>query len=129
MTKAQRATADVFLTALKALPKNERDAVVVRIARDKAFARDTRGLALIAYRRREPSRPFREHLSQKNGRWHAARLHGPNQSLGREGDQSSTARSSVGGAITTSARALCREISWCSISRIRSTTGSPSRIK
>ncbi len=35
MTKAQRATADVFLTALKALPKAERDAVVVRIARDK----------------------------------------------------------------------------------------------
>lgn len=40
MTKAQRATADVFLSALEALPKGERDAAVVRIARDKAFARD-----------------------------------------------------------------------------------------
>ena len=68
MTKTQRATADVFLTALKALPKGERDAVVVRIARDKAFARDILDLALITRRRREPSRPFREYLSEKNAR-------------------------------------------------------------
>jgi len=66
MTKAQVATADVFLTALKALPKAERDAVVVRIARDKAFARDILDLALIADRRKESSRPFREYLSDKN---------------------------------------------------------------
>ena len=39
MTKVN-ATADVFLTALKALPKEERDAVLVRIARDKALRRD-----------------------------------------------------------------------------------------
>ena len=68
MTKAQAATADVFLTALKALPKAERDAVLVRIARDRAFARDILDLALIADRREEPSRPFRDYLSEKNGR-------------------------------------------------------------
>ncbi len=68
MTKAQRATADVFLTALKALPKGERDAVVVRIARDKAFARDILDLALISKRRGEPSRAFREYLSEKSAR-------------------------------------------------------------
>ncbi len=68
MTKAQRATADVFLTALKALPKAERDAVLVHIARDKAFARDILDLALIAERRGEPSRPFREYLAEKNRR-------------------------------------------------------------
>lgn len=67
MTKAQQATADVFLTALKALPKTERDAVVVRIARDKAFARDIFDLAVIADRRGEPSRPFREYLSKRKG--------------------------------------------------------------
>ncbi len=66
MTKAQRATADVFLTALKALPRAERDAVVVRIARDKTFARDILDLALIADRRGERSRPFREYLLGKN---------------------------------------------------------------
>lgn len=64
MTKVE-ATADVFLTALKGLPKKERDAVLVRIARDKAFARDLRDLALIAERRRERSRPFRDYLSKK----------------------------------------------------------------
>ncbi|MCK4341381.1 MAG: hypothetical protein KAY37_06630 [Phycisphaerae bacterium] len=68
MTKAQAATADVFLTALKALPRAERDAVLVRIARDKAFARDILDLALIAKRRGEPARPFREYLSQRTGR-------------------------------------------------------------
>ena len=65
MTKAQAATADIFLTALKALPKGERDAVVVRIARDRTFRWDILDLALIAERRREPSRPFREYLSQR----------------------------------------------------------------
>ena len=68
MTKAQAATADVFITALKALPKAERDAVLVRIARDKSFARDILDLALIGERRREPSRPFREYLSKRTGR-------------------------------------------------------------
>lgn len=66
MAKAQRATADVFLTALKALPKAERDAVVVRIARDKTFARDILDLAMIADRRTERSSPFREYLLGKN---------------------------------------------------------------
>ncbi len=67
MTKAQRATADVFLTALEALPKAARDAVVV-VARDQAFARDSLDLALITERRGERSRPFREYLSEKSAR-------------------------------------------------------------
>lgn len=60
MRKAQQTMAGVFLTALKALPKAERNAVVVRIARDKTLARDIFDLAPIAKRRGEPSRPFRE---------------------------------------------------------------------
>ena len=68
MTRTQQATADVFLTALKALPKAERDAVVVRIAQDKAFGRDILDLALIADRRKEPSRPFRAYLAEKKRR-------------------------------------------------------------
>ena len=67
MTRAQAATADVFLTALKALPKVQRDAVLVRIARDKAFARDLLDLATIAKRRGEPARPFAGYVSDKNG--------------------------------------------------------------
>ena len=65
MTKAQAATADVFLTALKALPKGERDAVLVRIARDRALRRDILDLALIAERRNELSRPFRDYLARR----------------------------------------------------------------
>ena len=65
MNKTQQATADVFLTSLKALPKAERDAVVVRIARDRMFARDILDLALIVDRRHESSRPFRKYLSEK----------------------------------------------------------------
>jgi hypothetical protein len=61
MTKAE-ATAEVFLTALKALPKQERDAVLRRIAKDKALARDLLDLATVEQRRREQSRPFREYL-------------------------------------------------------------------
>ena len=67
MTKTE-ATAEVFLTALKALPKEERDAVLVRIAQDKEFARDLLDLAVIADRRKEPSRLFRDYLSEKRGR-------------------------------------------------------------
>ena len=59
------ATADVFLTALRALPKAERDAVLVGIVGDKSLARDLLDLATIARRRHEPSRPFREYLSKK----------------------------------------------------------------
>jgi hypothetical protein len=59
------ALADVFLFAFKALPKRERDAILVRIARDKSLARDLLDLAVIAKRRSQPSRPFREYLAQK----------------------------------------------------------------
>jgi len=62
---AATATAHVFMTALKGLPKAERDAVIVQIARDKALARDILDLAVIADRRKEPSRPFREYLAKK----------------------------------------------------------------
>jgi len=67
VTNAQ-ATAEVFLTALKALPRTERDAVLVRIARDKAFARDIIDLAMIADRRGESSRPFRRFLAGERRR-------------------------------------------------------------
>ena len=54
------AKADVFLTALKALPKEERDTVLLRIATDKALAQDLADLALIETRKEEVKRPFDE---------------------------------------------------------------------
>ncbi len=64
MTKAE-ATADVFITALKALPRKERDAVLVRIARDRALGRDLADLQVFEQRRGEPQRPFRDYLRGK----------------------------------------------------------------
>lgn len=64
MTKTE-AAAKGFMAVLKALPKAERDAVVVRIARDKEFARDILDLATIEKRRGEPARPFRDYLREK----------------------------------------------------------------
>ena len=64
MTEVE-ATAEVFYTALRALPKTERDAVLVRIARDKSLARDLMDLAAIERRRHEPSRPFRTYLAAR----------------------------------------------------------------
>ena len=61
----QQATSEVFLTALKGLPKKERDAVVAKIAMDKTFARDILDLATIRARAKEPARRFRSSLRAK----------------------------------------------------------------
>lgn len=65
MTETE-AAAEAFYSAFKALPKEERDAVLVRLARDRAVAQDLLDLALIEERRDEPSRPFREYLAEKD---------------------------------------------------------------
>ena len=69
MTKAET-TAKGFLAVLKALPRQERDAVIARIARiarDEDLGRDLVDLAIIADRRNEPARPFRDFLKEKRG--------------------------------------------------------------
>ncbi|MCG3129576.1 MAG: hypothetical protein FLDDKLPJ_00310 [Phycisphaerae bacterium] len=68
MKTTHQATADVFVTALRALRKADRDAVLVQIARDKEFAQDVLDLALMTTRRKEPSRPFREYLAARKKR-------------------------------------------------------------
>jgi len=67
MTKAET-TAEGFVAVLKALPKSERDAVIVRIAQDEEFRLDLVDLAIVAERAEEPSRPFNECLREKRGR-------------------------------------------------------------
>jgi len=56
---ASEATAEVFLTALRALPKKQREAVLARIADEPGMREDLLDLALIARRRQESSRPLR----------------------------------------------------------------------
>ncbi len=53
------------MAVLKVLPKTERNAVVVQIARDREFARDIVDLATIVERRKEPARSFRKYLAEK----------------------------------------------------------------
>jgi hypothetical protein len=63
---ASQATAEVFLTALRALPAEERQAVLAHIVEDEEWQEDIQDLAVFSQRRNEPSRPFREFL-EENG--------------------------------------------------------------
>jgi hypothetical protein len=63
MTVSQ-ATAEVFLTALRALPDEERQAVLAHIVEDEEWQEDIQDLAVFTQRRSEPSRPFREFLEE-----------------------------------------------------------------
>ena len=60
-----QATAEVFMTALRALSQKEREAVLVRIANEPDLREDLLDLALLAQRRQEPSRPLRKYLAEK----------------------------------------------------------------
>ena len=55
----------MFLTALRALPRKERQAVLNRIAEGDELREDLLGLALLAERRDEPSVAFREYMAAK----------------------------------------------------------------
>jgi hypothetical protein len=68
MSVKSKATAEVFFTAFKALPKEERDEVLVRIAGDRSLRLDLLDLAALAERQQEPSRPFNEYLSDRDDR-------------------------------------------------------------
>ncbi len=61
---ASQATAEVFLTALRALPAEERQVVLAHIVEDDEWQEDIQDLAVFSQRRNEPSRPFREFLKE-----------------------------------------------------------------
>ncbi len=63
MTESQP-TAEVFLIALRALPDEERWAVLAGIAEDDRWREDGEGLAVFSHRRNEMARPFREFLDE-----------------------------------------------------------------
>ncbi len=60
-----QATAEIFLTALKALPKREQNAVLAGIVQDKELREDLLDLTLIAKRRKESSKSFRQYLAER----------------------------------------------------------------
>ena len=63
------ATSEVFMTAFRALPKKAREAVVDKMLSDKEFREDLMDAAIIEQRRKEPSRPLKDYISdrQKKG--------------------------------------------------------------
>jgi len=65
MTTSQ-ATAEVFVTAFRALPKEQRQAVLALITDDESLRDDLLDLAVLSQRRDEPVRPFREFLAEHN---------------------------------------------------------------
>ena len=67
MGKAE-AMADVFLAALRSLPKAGRDRVLLSLVKDRTLRRDLMDLAVIEERTAEPSRPFREYVRGRRDR-------------------------------------------------------------
>lgn len=63
MTKTE-ATAEVFWTAFKALPRKEQDAVVVRLAEDEKLREDLIDIAIALERKDEPTRPLADVLQE-----------------------------------------------------------------
>ena len=61
MTKTQ-ATAEIFWTAFRVLPRKEREAILQRIVKDKSLREDLIDLAIIESRRAESARPLRDIL-------------------------------------------------------------------
>ena len=65
MSVKSKATAEVFFTAFQALPKEDRDEVLVRMVGNRSLRRDLLDLATIAERQQESSRPFHEYLGER----------------------------------------------------------------
>jgi hypothetical protein len=66
MAKAE-ALAEVFLTALRSLPKTHKDRILIGLVEDKSLRRDLMDLATIEERKKEPSRHFRGYLREQRG--------------------------------------------------------------
>lgn len=65
MTQVTEATAAIFLTAFRAMPKKERTAVVDRLLEDREFMDDLIDIAIIKQRENEPSRSLDEYLAER----------------------------------------------------------------
>lgn len=63
--KLNESIADVFLMALKSMPKDPKDAVIARIATDTEFSQAIQDLMVFDNRKDEPVRPFHEYIAQR----------------------------------------------------------------
>ena len=58
--KTKGATAEIFLTAFKTLPKKEQDIFLSKILKDKRLREDLIDIAIAESRAKDKSRPFRD---------------------------------------------------------------------
>jgi hypothetical protein len=65
---AVESKAEVYLMALQSLSKAEREAVIARLLEDTKLREDILDLAIIRQRQAEPSRPFKEYLTERRKR-------------------------------------------------------------
>jgi hypothetical protein len=59
------ATAEVFWTAFRSLPRRERDAIIAKFLGNKSFRQDLIDAVIIETRRKESSRPLDEYLADR----------------------------------------------------------------
>ena len=57
--------AEGFLTAIRSLPKRDRQLILLGLVKDRNLRRDLMDLATIEERKKEPSRPFRDYLKNR----------------------------------------------------------------
>jgi len=62
--RTQGATAEVFLTAFKALPKKEQNIFLTEVLKDRKLREDLIDIAIAERRTKNKSRPFREFLKE-----------------------------------------------------------------
>ncbi len=65
MISNAEATAEVFWTAFRALPKKEREAVVNKLLSDKEFLEDLIDIVILEQRKDEPSRSLEQYLAER----------------------------------------------------------------
>lgn len=57
--------AEGFLTAIRSLPKRDRQLILLGLVKDRNLRHDLIDLATIEERKKEPSRPFRDYLKDR----------------------------------------------------------------
>lgn len=62
--KTGGATAEIFLTAFKTLPRKEQDIFLSKILKDKKLREDLIDIAIAESRASDKSRPFRDFLKE-----------------------------------------------------------------
>ena len=65
MITTTNATAEIFWTAFRAMPKKERNAVIDKLLTDNEFMEDLIDISIIKQRENEPSRSIDKYLAER----------------------------------------------------------------